>query len=47
MQTYSLRIDIGLEICSRVPRTFLAGREFFASVEGIFTGREFFLAGRE
>ena len=26
MQIYPLRIDIDLEICSRVPRIFLAGR---------------------
>ena len=39
---YPLRIDIDLEICSHVPRIFLAGREFFSSVENIFSGREFF-----
>ena len=42
MQIYPLRIDIDLEICSRVPRIFLAGREFFSSVENIFTSRDFF-----
>ena len=36
------RIDVDLEICSRVPRIFLAGREIFTSVENIITGPEFF-----
>jgi len=46
MQIYPLRIDVDLAICSRVPRIFLADREFFSSVENIFTGREIFGSSR-
>ena len=47
MQIYPLRIGVDLAICSRVPGIFLAGREFFSSVENFLAGRECFFLFRD